>query len=137
MRPVILRPLVGLVLVAAVGLVPLASPEHVHEVEDHGHVQVVVHRHLQAHGIVAADTHHDGRDAARTVDHSDGPITTLDQHYVVRTVARLALPASSVPVTFAEAQPSHRIGFAGFINQLIHGPPRAPAGLRAPPARLS
>lgn len=136
MRPVILRPLVGVVLVAAVGLVPLASPEHVHEVEDHGRVEVVVHRHLQAHGIVTVGAH--GRhDAARSVDHSDSPITTLDQHYVVRSVGQLALPASSDALIIAAPQPSHRAGFSGFIDRLIHGPPRAPVGLRAPPAHLS
>ena len=40
------------VLGIAMGLLPVAPPEHVHEAEEQGHVHAVIHRHLKPHGIL-------------------------------------------------------------------------------------
>src|SRR3954468_3814520 len=100
MRPVLLRRFLGTVLASAIGLVPLVPPEHVHEIEDeHGHIELVVHRHAQGHGVFEEAAHHDD---APTVDHQDPPIATLDQDYVAPGVAQLAPPARTVASTIPE-----------------------------------
>ena len=38
------------VLSLAVGLLPMAAPEHVHDRDEHGHAELVVHRHMPPHG---------------------------------------------------------------------------------------
>ena len=135
MRRVPVHRSLGAILAAAIGLVPLVPSEHVHEIEDdHGHVEFVVHRHPEAHGLVEeADDH--GNE--QTADHQDPPIATLDQDFVVPGIARLALPVSAVASTLPEPTVTVRIGFAGFVERLIHGPPRAPADQRGPPSQLS
>jgi hypothetical protein len=130
--PVLLHRFFGAILAAAVGIVPLVPPEHVHEIEDdHGHVEFVVHWHAQAHGVFEEAEHHDH---GRAVDHTDPPIATLDQAFVLPSVARLALPAGTTPSTLPEPTVSPRIAFAGYIERLIHGPPRAPTFQRGPPS---
>ena len=125
--------LLGLALAAVIGTLPMVPPEHVHEVDDHGHIEFVVHRHATPHGVTLA--HHDD---ATEVDHQDAPIATLDQDFVVPSPARVAMPASisvARPVVPPVATGTFRqIAYTG---RLTHGPPRAPAGLRAPPTRLS
>jgi len=135
MRPVLLRRSFGAVLAAAIGLVPLVPPEHVHEIEDgHGHIELVVHRHAEGHGVFEQAAHHND---AQTVGHQDPPIATLDQDYIVPTAVQLALPASTVVSTIAVPTVSRRIGFTGFVERLIHGPPSAPTFQRGPPSLLS
>ncbi len=131
----LLHRLVGAVLASAIGFVPLVPPEHVHEIEDdHGHIEFIVHRHAKAHGAFEEAGHHRHK---QTVDHSDPPIATLDQDFVVPSVARLALPVSTAIRTFPEPAVSHRLAFVGFVERLIHGPPRAPTFLRGPPSQPS
>ncbi|MEQ1761204.1 MAG: hypothetical protein ABL986_23085, partial [Vicinamibacterales bacterium] len=68
MAVVFVSRILGVVLAAAMGLVPLAPPEHVHEAEEHGHRERLVHRHAQAHD---ADHHSNGHE--NVVDDEDGP----------------------------------------------------------------
>jgi hypothetical protein len=127
------RPFLGVVLVIAIGLIPLAPPEHVHEVEEHGHVEFVVHRHAGGHELAHAA--HDG--AARTVDHQDPPVATLDQDYIVPAIARLGMPARTVASALVEPTAARRITVRGFVERLIHGPPRAPTLERGPPSTIA
>lgn len=131
---VLLRRFFGAVLAAAIGLVPLVPPEHVHEIEDdHGHLELVVHRHAQAHALVAdADDHE-----PRTVDHQNPPIATFDQDYLVPAVAHHPAPATATAAILPEPTTARRVGFAGPVERLIHGPPRAPTVERGPPSLLS
>lgn len=134
MPSVSLRRLFGATLAAAIGLVPLVPTEHVHEVEDHGRVELVIHRHSQPHGVVTEADHHG---LPQTVDHPDLPILTLDQDYVVPGITRLALPAYMAVAVVSEPARFRRLGASGFVERLIHGPPRAPTLQRGPPSLLS
>ena len=115
-------------LTLAVGLLPLAAPEHVHEREDHGHAELVVHRHMPLHGM---RDHHGEHQAS--LDHDDAPVLTLTTVYTVPAAVVLAGPerlASSIvepqaPEGIERSQPE--------LDVPIHGPPRAPSVLRGPP----
>jgi hypothetical protein len=74
----------------AIGLLPIAAPEHVHDREDRGHAQVVVHRHMPPHALVE----HHGEDRA-ALDHDDAPVLTLNTVYTVPGSVVLATPARS------------------------------------------
>jgi len=121
--------LTGFVLAAAISWVPVAPPEHVHESRVAGRHRLVVHRHAERHGSVY---HAAGQVRAVQDDHA--PILTLSVIFtipaekvlptvpVADAVVTLELPV--VPVFHCSPQ---------YIESLIHGPPRAPSGLRAPP----
>jgi hypothetical protein len=117
-------------LSAALGLLPVAPPEHVHEAEEQGHSHVVVHRHATTHGILE---HHSDHHATSTLEDHDGPAFTLTDSYTVPATQVLVGPPA-VAATLIEPTVSRRLArvFVG-TEVLIHGPPRAPTGLRAPP----
>jgi hypothetical protein len=119
-------------LVAAVGVVPLAPPEHVHERLDQDHHDVLVHRHAEPHGAHhrSAGSHHDG-----IFDDDDAPVLILSTTYTVPPAAMGAIgapPSVFRVLTPPAVQTLH--GPRAFVEHLIHGPPRAPAALRAPPS---
>jgi hypothetical protein len=116
-------------LAAVIGFAPIVPPEHVHETEEHGHHQVVVHRHAEAHALSAT-----ARPYGREVHQDDEPVLTLTDVYTVPGSPALP-PASPASVIIlpepASAAAFHRDGDSR--EPLIHGPPRAPASPRAPP----
>jgi hypothetical protein len=133
MRAVNLSRLLAGALAAALGLLPVAPPEHVHEAEEAGHSHVVVHRHAAQHGILE---HHADHGSAPEVDDNDhdGPAFTLTADYVV-PASSAAVPVRPQPVS-ALLEPPKPVVFERVtvdVELLIHGPPRAPTGLRAPP----
>ncbi|HEY3045693.1 MAG TPA: hypothetical protein VGJ39_16805 [Vicinamibacterales bacterium] len=115
---------------------PLIPAEHAHETEADGHSRIVFHQHAQAHtiGHLAGEHHrHDRHYSLGTVDHPDDPVLTLSTVFTASAQQTLAIPFR---VVVAVIQPIHLdVGRAssGFVERLIHGPPRAPSGLRAPP----
>ena len=120
----------ALLLSAAVAWLPLAPPEHVHEAEEHGHQHLLVHRHAGTHHFALAGEHHDG-----AFDDDDAPVLTL--------AAVFTIPASpgvlASAVTHSLVLPALPVGprvdrTPEYVERQIHGPPRAPAGLRAPPS---
>jgi hypothetical protein len=113
----------------AIGAMPVAPPAHVHETEDHGHEHLLIHRHLAAH---TARHHLDGRD--RVFDEHDGPILTFDTVYTVpASTTVLSAPPASI-FAFVEPPAVRPVSrWRNDLEYLIHGPPRAPTGLRAPP----
>ena len=122
--------LVGLVLVAAVGWIPIAPPEHVHEEEEHGHETLLVHRHLGAHTLPQHVSRHE-----QILDHEDAPILTFEPVYVVPSAPNAVAEPPSIVVATIEppaGEVLHRS--RDYVERLIHGPPRAPTSLRAPPA---
>jgi len=124
---------VSLILAGALGMVPLLPAEHAHEVEADGHSRVVVHQHAQPHSIGHVPIEHHRHDRQGIVDHPDDPVLTLSTVFTASAPQTLAVPAR---IVVAIIQPVHRdLGRAsiGFVERLIHGPPRAPSGLRAPP----
>ena len=126
------RRFLGLVLAAIVGLVPLVPAEHVHEVEEHGHLELVVHRHLGEHSPFPPAIHHD--DHRHVLDHPDALINTQDQDYIVPGVRHLLVAADSVRIAFVEPAPVSRAPFTGFVERLSHAPPRGPTPNRGPPS---
>lgn len=124
----------SLALIAAVGFLPAMPAEHAHETEENGHSRMVVHQHAQPHTIGHLPGEHHRHFRQGTVDHPDDPVLTLSTVFTASTPQTLAVP---VRVVVAIIEPVHLdVGRAstGFVERLIHGPPRAPSGLRAPPA---
>jgi hypothetical protein len=116
------------VLSLAVGLLPMAAPEHVHEREHHGHANFVVHRHAPPHDLFE---HH--REHQASVGDEDAPILTLTTVYTVPASVLLARPERFVS-SFIEPPAPERIERSETkFDVPIHGPPRAPAVLRGPP----
>jgi len=114
-------------LAGALGLLPVAPPEHVHEGEDHGHLHLLVHRHQNSHGFLE---HHP---PIARMDDDDGPAFTLTTVYSVPAPPAVAAPPQ-VAVEWIQPPAPRRIErpYAD-VEILIHGPPRAPTPPRAPP----
>ena len=117
------------ILSMALGLVPLAAPEHAHEREDHGHAQVVVHRHAAPHGL----THHDDHGPQSSLDDDEARVLALTIFYTVPNSVTLATPERSMTELIDAPELQSVTGLLSKFDVPIHGPPRAPAGLRAPP----
>ena len=116
------------VLGAAMGLLPLAPPEHAHEEQETGQPHVVVHRHLNLHGI---QPHHQKQS---TIDHDEDPILTLTAVYNVPPQPEIAGPALTARAPFQPLALGRTEASFIDVEILIHGPPRAPTPPRAPPS---
>lgn len=119
-------------LVAAVGLLPVAPPEHLHEGEEHGHAHVVMHRHEALHGVADHDRQHES-----AVDDDDGPVLTLTTAYTTPVTWGVPTPMPLVHVLVEPPTPNPLERIVADVALLIHGPPRAPTPSRAPPATLA
>jgi hypothetical protein len=123
------------VLIAAIGLVPLAPVEHVHAMTDaDGHREGLAHRHAHPHVELREPSDHD----RPTVEDADTVLATLNFLSTppigsfVPTVATLVVRCClTEPV-----EAGHGIPF-DFVERVIHGPPRAPTSPRAPPYSAS
>lgn len=123
------RHALGLALCAVLGVTPVIPPEHVHEVEEHGHVEFVAHRHFLDHGIASpyeAATHQ--------VDHDDAPVATVSGDFIVPLTVAIAAPAQRVVDVVLDPPSSTPLQSVVSVEPLIHGPPRAPADPRGPPS---
>jgi len=115
----------GFLLALMIGGLPIVPPEHVHETDDHGHAGLLVHRHLSAHTGAA----HNG-----VLDENEAPILTVDAVYTVPVVSGvIALPATRATAVIVLPVAVPISGHREQLAPLIHAPPRAPTGLRAPP----
>jgi hypothetical protein len=124
------RVLAGLVG-AVLGLLPVAPPDHVHAAQEEGHVHIVIHRHLEPHGLL----HH--RDASNLAfdDNDDYPIVTLTLVYTVPVAPSVApLVRYSLGALIGPPPPLRSERAIVDVESLIHGPPRAPTSLRGPPS---
>jgi hypothetical protein len=127
MRAVSRLRILGVVLAVSVAGLPMAPPEHAHQADDHGHERLLVHRHPGAH----SNAHH--VDHQGVADQADETILALDAaHAVPSSITILALPATAT-VALAEPPAVALLSTQGNFEPLIHGPPRAPNGTRAPP----
>ncbi len=119
----------AVVLALAVGLVPIAPPEHVHEAATAGDHHSLSHRHVHMHVATHTDAHpHPGS----AFDDDDGSIVVLD---AVSTVSPRAFQIPELPVaSFVPPHvDKHRLPPSTFVERVIHGPPPAPSSPRAPP----
>jgi len=117
----------SLVLIAALGLAPLLPAEHVHETEVNGHSHVVVHQHLQLHGIEHA------LGGRGVFDHPDDPILTLSTVFIVPAQHAVAVPDLPLVATIQTCQSDDGAAFIELVEWPIHGPPRPLPSPRGPP----
>lgn len=116
------------VLSLTVGVLPVAAPEHVHERDDHGHAELVVHRHMPPHGLL---DHH--REHQASVEDDDAPILTLTTVYTVPASVVLSAPERLMSALIEPPAPERIERSQTKCDVPIHGPPRAPSVLRGPP----
>ena len=127
-RGVVATRVLALALAASVASFAVVPPAHVHEEEEEGHHELLVHRHLSAHVLPHSGARHGA------IDHGDERILTLDAVYTVPSVISQAAPAPPGTVTLLEPPVVVLpVRHPEYFEPLIHGPPRAPTGLRAPP----
>ena len=126
--------MIPLCLVAVLAALPLAPVEHVHRTGGpDGHHQVA-HSHFEDHRHrPAADPDH----SATHVEDDDSVVVALDRVFLSQPVhhsAEIAVEAHRYPAPLAMV----RAGVAArYQRRFIHGPPRAPTSLRAPPSAPS
>ena len=105
-------------------------PEHAHESDDdHGTHHVLVHWH--------AETHFEGSRAAAHAELGEGESKTLslDAPFMLPPTLERPVPVSTAAIVLDEPPgPLTQRVVADDVELLIHGPPRAPTGLRAPPS---
>jgi len=122
------------VLTAVLGALPWAPRAHVHDVTGaDGHDRRVAHAHREAH---VPDADHDHWRHGSALDHEDSVVATLDPVFTVPAAQLPAAPAVSLAALIPEPPAARRLVRSGFVERLIHGPPRAPAALRGPPFAL-
>ena len=119
-----------LYLMVMMGWSPVAPPEHAHESDDHhGDHGVLVHRHAQGHFAGSHETDHP------ELGEAAGPAVALDRAFILAAAIEWSGPVATAVVLLAEPPGSEgRRVISADVELLIHGPPRAPTGLRAPPA---
>ena len=116
----------GALVAVVVALAPLLPAQHVHEAEEHGHAQRVVHQHLSSHALVPGVGVH--------VEDGDEPILTLTTLFTIPAHLSVINAPPAEVVAFVEPPPArvfHRS--VTVVEPLIHGPPRAPVSARPPP----
>jgi hypothetical protein len=116
------------VLAAAIGLGPIVPPEHVHEMEEHGHHRLVVHRHAAAHPLAVPVGPH-----GRALHEDDDPVLILASVYTVPMPPAVPSASPATIVVLPEPAIAAVVHRRDTCEPLIHGPPRAPALLRGPP----
>ena len=127
-RGVVTSRVLALALAASVASFAVVPPAHVHEEEEEGHHELLVHRHLSAHVLQHSGARHGA------IDHQDERILTLDAVYTVPSASSQVAPALPTTVTILEPPVVVLpVRHPESVEPLIHGPPRAPTGLRAPP----
>ena len=82
--------LLGAAIAAAMAILPVVPPEHVHVIEEHGHHEVTVHRHAPLH----AGERHGGATPLK-FDHTDEPILTLALIYRAPAPVVIAAPPTT------------------------------------------
>lgn len=105
---------------------PLVPPTHVHEVEEAGHHDRLVHSHSEAH-------HVPGHALGAAFDDRDTVVLTLDPVFALLHSAP-ALPAPALVQLILEPPAGESLTSTAFVEPRIHGPPRAPTALRGPPS---
>jgi hypothetical protein len=124
----------SLALAIFLGLAPLVPPEHAHEQENDGQREVVIHQHAHAHAMGHAPA---SRDSRRVFDHPDDLLLTLSTIFTAPTPPMPAVPNLAVVAMLDPPRIAVHHDPNEFVELLIHGPPRGPTGLRAPPTFLS
>jgi hypothetical protein len=138
----------------AVGTLPVVPPEHVHEAHDEEHHHAIIHRHWQPHRLVARSFNLVARGFSRASvtegftrasepsrpsaveDNDDDPILTIAVVYTVTAPESLMRPPQVIVNALDPPVIEPSDWGTDEVDLLIHGPPRAAIGLRAPPFTL-
>ena len=121
---------VSLCLVAALAALPLAPVEHVHRTEGPDGHHLIAHAHLEDHHHQAEP---DNDHLATHVEDEDSVVATLDRVFVSQSVHHLELTVEAD--SYLSPPAVVRAGAAArYQRRFIHGPPRGPTSLRAPPS---
>jgi hypothetical protein len=113
---------VSLALLWVVGFLPIAPPEHVHESQQPDHHDVVVHRHAEPHAARAEGGQGDG-----SLDAREARIQIRSTFFTLPPMSPGVFHAPvSVFRLLAPVAVRRQYGPIGFVERLIHGPPRAP-----------
>jgi hypothetical protein len=118
----------GLALLVAA--LPVIPPEHVHEQVASSGGRALVHRHAVPHS--PAHRHA----ASATVDDSDS-VLTIDPLFTVVAKVYVAGPVLAKTDIAVDSPRNWSFRIRTFEAVPIHGPPRGPTQLRAPPSRSS
>jgi hypothetical protein len=120
----------ALCLAAALAGLPLAPVEHVHRTDGPDGQHLIAHAHLEDHHHQAEpDDHH----LATHVEDDDSVVLTLDRVFVPQT-AHHTVDMTVAADGYLPAPAALRAGVAvRYQRRFIHGPPRGPTSLRAPP----
>jgi hypothetical protein len=122
---------IHVLLLLALGTLPLAPAEHAHEVAGSDGHQLLVHRHAEGHDGTHAATPH-SHDAV--VDHEGVPLLTAAAVFTLPTIFDIQAPLATVAVAYVAPGAARLLARARPHSPVpIHGPPRAPAPLRGPP----
>jgi hypothetical protein len=122
---------ISLVLMVVLAALPWAPRVHVHDVPGaDGHDHRVAHSHREAH-VHDLDDHH--VPAGVALDHEASVVATLDPVFTVPVAHLLEAPAVSLVELIPEPVVARHMARSGFVERLIHGPPRAPDVPRGPP----
>jgi hypothetical protein len=114
-----------------VALTPLAPVQHVHETEEHGLRELLVHSHSSAHHGPTQPVKHEGI----RLEDQDTVVLTLDPVFALPDpTAVVAPPVVAVTDRAIEPPAVARLALAPVVERLTHSPPRAPAVLRGPPS---
>ena len=123
---------VSLVLMVVFGALPLAPQAHVHDVlGTDGHEHRVAHSHRESHSQDLAGLH---PPHGAALDHEGSVVATFDPVFRVPPDQVLAAPVATAVGLILEPPVVRRLARSGFVERLIHGPPRAPAEPRGPPS---
>jgi|SRR6187455_1253249 hypothetical protein len=122
--------MVPVVLMYCVAVLPLAPVQHVHETEEHGLHELLIHSHSEAHHVHAPAAGHHGL----ALDDDDRVVLTLDPVFGLPHAIALIAPPVTGAVLYVYAPVASRLAFPPVVEQVTHSPPRAPADLRGPPS---
>ena len=120
----------ALCLAAALASLPLAPVEHVHRTDGPYGQHLIAHAHLEDHHHQAEP---DAGYLATHVEDDDTVVLTLDRVFVPHTL-HSAVDMTVEADSYLPPPAVVRAGVAArYQRRFIHGPPRGPTSLRAPP----
>jgi len=131
MQAVLVPRAVSLCLVAGLAALPLAPVEHVHRTEGpDGQHQLLAHAHVEDHHHAEPSDDH----LVTHVEDDDTVVLTIDRVFVPEQPAP-QLETTAAAAVYVPPLAVVRAGAADrYLQRLIHGPPRGPTSLRAPPS---
>ena len=105
-------------LAAAIGWLPVAPLEHVHEVSDHEQPHALVHRHIAPHASLPHAPDHDG-----VIDENESPTQTLTATFAPAWAVGVGEPPNWTVTDLGSPLVDLALVGAPDREPRIHGPP--------------